>query len=391
MGKPENQIVRLASEHVFSLFREEQASAAVAFHGFKHSRDVVSAAKGIAKGSDLDGGDTRTVLLAAWFVDAAYAVAPDGQRRNGAELARDFLQRSGQPESLIDDVTTCIEAAPSPAHGELLHEVLHDALLSPLADKGFIRKAELYRLDQDRRMGKRFTDTEWTERCIAFFEAHPYRTRYAQLEFERGREANLVRLHKRLRKQKERTALQKSDEAMKVAKGAGKTVENVFYSLTKMTLQLMAIADRRTATMIHVNALMISAVLTLLVRKLDTNRYLLAPTLVLLAVNIVVIFIAVWSMRNRRAGPVQAGSHAPSNHAAAIFALNADVSLEQYQEAMNVIAADGAMLQKTMVEQLYARRTILSQRTRGLRATYDAFIYGLAFSLAVFAFVLIRR
>jgi hypothetical protein len=391
MAKPENQIVRLASEHVFNLFRQEEASTAAAFHGFKHSRDVVSAAKEIAKGSDLDAEDTRIVLLAAWFVDAAYAVAPGGPSRNGVELARDFLQRNRQPESVIQEVIACIEAAPSPAQGELRHEVLHDALHAPLAGKDFIRKADLYRLDQDRRMGKSFTDVEWTERSIEFIEAHPYRTQYAHLEFERGREANLVRLHKRLRKQQQKTALEKSGEAMKRAKGASKTVEDIFYFLTKISVQLTIVADRRTATMIHVNALMISAVVTLLVRKLETNRYLLAPTLVLLAVNVIVIFIAVLSMRHGRRRRAQAGSLAQSNLAAAIFNFDGDISLDQYREAMNVLATDDASLQRTMVEQLHAGRAVLNERTLGLRATYDAFIYGLAFSLAVFAFVLIRR
>ena len=240
-------------------------------------------------------------------------------------------------------------------------------------------------------MGKSFTDIEWTERSIEFIEAHPYRTQYAQLEFERGRGANLVRLHKRLRKQQQKSALQKAGEASKIAKGASKTVEDVFYFLNKLTVQLTIVADRRTATMIHVNALMISAVLTLLVRKLDTNRYLLAPTLVLLAVNVIVIFIAVWSMRQRQRDGAEAPSRPQGSQTAAIFAFDADVSLDQYQQAMDTLAEDSATLKKTMVEQLYAGRAILNQRTRALRTTYDAFIYGLAFSLAVFAFVLIRR
>jgi Family of unknown function (DUF5706) len=95
-------------------------------------------------------------------------------------------------------------------------------------------------------------------------------------------------------------------------------------------------------------------------------------------------------MRHRERASANAPSR-PTSQGAAIFAFDADVSLEQYEEAMNVLATDGATLQKTMIEQLHAGRAILNQRTRGLRATYDAFIYGLAFSLAVFAFVLIRR
>src|SRR5215475_14616005 len=96
------------------------------------------------------------------------------------------------------------------------------------------------------------------------------------------------------------------DAEIKLAKNAGKTVESVFYFVTKMTVQVMTIADRRTSTMIHVNAIMISAVVALLLRKIEEQRYLLAPTLVLLAVNLIVIFIAIYSMRlkpRREEGP----------------------------------------------------------------------------------------
>jgi hypothetical protein len=77
--------------------------------------------------------------------------------------------------------------------------------------------------------------------------------------------------------------------------------------------------------------------------------------------------------------------------AAKVFMFDAEVSLAQYQEAMGQLALDGQTLQKTMVEQLYVGRTIMNQRARALRVTYDVFIYGLALSLGVFGFVLIRQ
>ena len=69
-----------------------------------------------------------------------------------------------------------------------------------------------------------------------------------------------------LRAQQEEAAARKEIEA-KAAKGVGKTVESVFYFVTKLTVQVMTLADRRTSTMIHVNAIMISAVVALLVRQ----------------------------------------------------------------------------------------------------------------------------
>ena len=306
MGKQDKGIVRQAAEHVFDLFRTASAGNALLFHCFKRSRHVVAACKEIAKESRLDDGDTRIVLLAAWFHDAAYG---RGRRRSEEErrAGRAFLTDRSQPQELIDSVAACIELAQAPAQDQPLHEVLHDALLSPVADKDFIRQADLFRLEQERRTGKRFTDVEWTQQCIGFVEHHRYRTRHAQIEYHQRREANLMKLYKLLRKQQEEAAAQKADEA-KVAKGAGKTVESVFYFLTKMTVQLMVLADRRTSTMIHVNAIMISAVVALLLRKIEDQRYLLAPTLVLLAVNLIVIFIAIYSMR-----PAMKGCGAPLN------------------------------------------------------------------------------
>jgi predicted metal-dependent HD superfamily phosphohydrolase len=382
MGK--NGIVRQAGEHVFELFRTASAGNALVFHGYKRSRDVVAAAKEIARESGLEEEETRIVLLAAWFHDAAYAVAPDGDRKKGIELARAFLTERNQPKELTDSVVACIESAQDPAQDHPLHEILHDALLSPLADKDFVRQADLFRLEQDRRTGHRFSDVEWTQQCIAFVEAHRYRTRYMQVEYGQRREANLMKLYKLLREQQEEAHEQEAEEA-KVAKGAGKTVESVFYFLTKMSVNLMVLADRRTSTMIHVNAIMISAVVALLFRKIETQRYLLAPTLVLLAVNLVVIFVAIYSMRLDRPVLRRAG------RAAAVFAFDAGVSLEQYEEAMNLLASDGATLQKTMIEQLFVSRKVLNRRAQALKITYDVFIYGLAFSLAVFAFVLIRQ
>jgi hypothetical protein len=221
-----------------------------------------------------------------------------------------------------------------------LHEVLHDALLSPLADKDLIEQAELFRLEQERRTGKQVFDVEWTRQCIAYVEGHGYRTRYAQLEYDSGREANLMRLYKLLRKQEAELAEQKAGEE-KVAKGAGKTVESVFYFLTKMTVQVMVL---------------------------------------------VVIFIAVYSMRLKPRRPEVSGGHGSN-----VFVFDASVSLQQYQESMGALALDGPLMQKAMIDQLYFSRILLNERARALRLTYDVFIYGLACALAVFAFVLVRQ
>jgi len=120
-------------------------------------------------------------------------------------------------------------------------------------------EAELLRLEEERRTRKSGSDVDWTRSRIDQLEQSSYRTRWAQLEYENGRARNLVRLNKLLRRQEEESTAQR-EVGTKAAKNLGKVVESVFSDLTRNQLRLLSIADRRTATMIHVNAIMISLV-----------------------------------------------------------------------------------------------------------------------------------
>src|SRR5438067_463175 len=300
MGKHDNDVVRQASEHVFALFRSAPPDNPLVYHGFKRTRELVGACKDIAKGVKLENGDVEPLLLAAWFHDAGYAVGLDGDVSRSAELLHTFLEKAGEPPELREAASASLAASQSNGgSASPRDEVLRDALLTPLASENYIEDAELLRLELERRKGKLYSDVDWTQECISFLENHQYRTRYAQLEYNGGRTANLVRLHKILRRQVEEAAEQRAEQA-KVSKGVGKTVESVFYYLTKIQVGLVALADRRTSRMIHVNAIMISIVIGLLLRRLESERYLIVPTLFLLTVNLVAIFVSIYSMRSAR-------------------------------------------------------------------------------------------
>src|SRR6266850_7470268 len=165
------------------------------------SRALVDDCKEIAKGSKLNGSVGQVLMLSAWFHDAAFAVNGGG-REKSIEIARAFLARQGQPESLADAVAGCLKALDEDGPGgDLARDVLHDALLAPLASKRYLEEAELLRLEEERRTGKSWSDVDWTRSLIEQLEQSSYRTRWAQLEYENGRAKNLVRLNKLLRKQ----------------------------------------------------------------------------------------------------------------------------------------------------------------------------------------------
>jgi len=90
----------------------------------------------------------------------------------------------------------------------------------PLASKDHLEEAELLRLEEEGRTGKRYSDVEWTQSRIDYLQKHAYRTRWAQLEYDGQRAKSIVRLHKVLRKQLAQASEHRADEAK-----AAKTIE----------------------------------------------------------------------------------------------------------------------------------------------------------------------
>jgi hypothetical protein len=267
--------------------------------------------------------------------------------------------------------------------------VLHDALLARLAGKNQVKAGELLRFEEDRRNGRAYSDVEWTQSRIDRLEKHPFLTRWAELEYDARSAASLVRLHKQLRKQIGEETDRRAEES-KATKSYGRSVESLFGDLTRNQLRMFSIADHRTGTMIHVNAIMISLLVALVLRNIDRHRDLLIPTLVLLCVNLTVVVLSIFSLRAGRKRQVRADTRVHGGNL--LLATNeAGLTLPEYQEGMNQLLSDVPALQKAMVEYLHVTRGFLISRRRTLQLTYDIFICGLAIGLILFMIAIVRR
>jgi predicted metal-dependent HD superfamily phosphohydrolase len=395
MSKHENDIVRSAADHVFVLFRDAAPDAALVYHGYDRSRELVRACREIAKGCDLDERETRIALLAAWFHDAGYTAGAQTDGVESAALARQFLSGHDDAAALAEAVETCMRAAKDGVPESPAQEVLHDALLVSTADKDYLRALRVLRLERERRGAPALSDVEWTESCIQFVEQHPFRTRYAQLEYNRGRAENLMRLHNLLREQREEAAGERA-QAEKAEKGLGKTIEDLYNDITKNQLKILNVADRRTATMVHVNAIMISLTAALLLRHIESHSHLLIPTLILLAVNLLAILISILSMRAPRS--LKGLLRGLNEQEAAACDSNLLLSLnpmatarDEYYEDMEKLARDLPALRTAMIDATYFGRRILNWRAQMLRWTYDVFLGGLFVAVAAFVIASLRK
>jgi hypothetical protein len=399
MARQNGHLVRAAREHVFALFRGAPEDVVLEYHHFARTREIVDACKDIAKGSGLADEQRELALLAAWFCDACYATGSDDHARS-VELCLEFLAQQQARHPARDQLARCLvdagglerAATPDGAPDEEVTaaDVVHDARLAVLAEKDYVARIELLRFELQRRSGRTFSDAEWTEHCIAFLGAHPYRTPFAQLTWGPGRAANLARLQKQLRKQQRADERARAHGASDVANRVGKSAQSLYYNVTRIQLGLIGLADHRTSTMIHVNAIMISVVVALLGRRIQTEHDMLVPAVFLLTVNLAVVLLSVNSMRAAKEKlPPEEASARDANLMS--FFNEQPVSLSEYTARMSELVADPPQFQQKVLEHLYFARKIIDDRGKTLRLTYQVFIYGITLAVVGFVFVLARR
>lgn len=192
-------IAKRTAEHVLDLFKSS-LSPALVYHDYVHTREVVNAARRIAKGMKLDPAEVEIVTLGSWLHDVGFTEVYDGHEERGADIATSWLTGQGYPTENIERVVGCILATRMPQRPcNLLEEIVCDADLSHLASDSFEHRNELLRLEWQSVLKKNFTDLEWARHTFEFMSGIFYHTRFANTEFHKGRTANLIRLAARIR------------------------------------------------------------------------------------------------------------------------------------------------------------------------------------------------
>jgi len=389
-----NGIVKKTSEYVNRLMREKLPSWMV-YHNPNHTAETVEASVEIGEASKLTKSDLEIVVLAAWLHDIGYIETYEGHELKGAEMARQFLQENGYPAEGIDKVMQCILATdPSKRPGNLLEQVLCDADTANLGKKKFFEKNSLLRLETESRTRVAFSDQDWLRKSIEFVAAHDFRTKYARTEFGKRRAKNLEILDDRLRRaitaQEEINAKlglrkERMVSKMETEKKPQRGIETMFRVVPKNHLDLSSIADHKANLMISTNAIIISIVVTLLLRKLDVHPYLVIPTLVLLASCLTAVVFAVLATRPKVSSGTFTREDIQQKKVNLLFFGNFHgMKYEDFEWGMKEMMNDSDYLYSSMIKDLYFLGQVLGKKYKYLRICYNVFMYGLIVSVVAF-------
>ncbi len=374
---------------------EETSKPEISFHNWEHTQNVFKAVTEIAsKTPNITSDKLELLQIAALFHDITSGVNHINHEIHSAEVAERFLKEKNLDNENINFVKelilkTKLSAKPS----NIYEEIIKDADLNHLSKENYINKPfiDLYGEISNYRT---LTPNKWVTECIDFFDNNSYYTEYAINTFDPGKEKNkdrLINLSKinfesfedlkgqisKIKKKKKKKTKDKPD----------KGVETMFRIELRNHLNLSRIADDKANTLISVNAIIISIVLSTLFPKLDNNPYLTLPALTLVISCITTIIISIVSTIPRTTHGILSKEDVVKRRGNLVFFGNFHkMEIEDFEWSIDELLNDKDYLYKTLTRDLYYLGKVLNKKYTYLRIGYITFVAGLIISIIIFMF-----
>ena len=151
-------------------------------------------------------------------------------------------------------------------------------------------------------------------------------------------------------------------------------------------MRLSEMADNKANILISVNAIIISVILTVLIRKIEVDRHLAIPTMIFLATALTTIVISILATRPKITNGNFTREDVMNRKTNLLFFGNFFKSaLEEYRWGMSTMMRDPEYLYGTLVDDIYYLGIVLGRKYRLVRIAYSVFMIGLIVS--AFAFI----
>ncbi len=407
--------------HVHHFFGTK-ALAQLSYHNLVHTESVVGNAVKIANHYRLEDKETFIVVTAAWFHDTGYSTGEAaGHEKRGAEMAAEFLRSEEVEEEVIAEVEGCILATVWPQKPtNFLQQVVCDADLYHLGTPEFGDWNKLVRKEAEQRLGRKIDKAEWRKSTIKLLENHEYQTDYCRDLLDKQKKKNLDKLKQKLleeslqaqeagapepeatitanagvadvsylpvQKHKEEKAFipEIAEGKKKKDDRPDKGIETMFRISSNNHQRLSDMADNKAHIMITTTSIIISVLLSVLVRKLEDNAYLILPTMMLLTVCMVTMVFSILSTRPTipRGTFTQEDIDAKSVNLL-FFGNFYRMSFNEYSKGMQTMMNDRDFLYGSLTKDVYSQGVVLGRKYRLLRVAYNVFMFGIVISVVAF-------
>ena len=386
-------------QHVFHFFKTKGDQKFV-YHNLSHTEAVAANATNIAAHYQLSDRDFFIVVTAAWFHDTGYLAGdPQSHEERGAEIAAEFLAGLNIDPGTIGEVKQCILATRMPQDPHNLNEqIVCDADLYHFGTEHFNERNKLMRKEAEWKLGRKISKSEWRKSTIRFMDAHHYHTTYGRNLLQAKKAQNLNAL-------KEKASLDEKTQGEPllnpITAATGTTVttqqkkpkverpdrgiETMFRISSNNHQRLSDMADNKAHIMITTTSIIISVLLSVLLRKLEDNPHLIIPTLLLLSVCVVTMVFSILATRPTLPEGTFTQADIDTRKVNLLFFGNFyRMNFDDYDAGMRQMMTDRDFLYGTLTRDVYSQGVVLGKKYRLLRKGYTVFMYGIIASVIAF-------
>jgi hypothetical protein len=276
-----------------------------------------------------------------------------------------------------------------------LQQIVCDADLYHLGTAQFADRTKLLKKEIEAIKGIKIDKKTWREKNIEMLRSHAYYTDFVKMQLKDQYDLNLQKLlskqvedepgHKK--KTEADVSPQLEQQPDKKAKGdrPERGRETMFRITSGNNQRLSDMADNKAQILITVNSIILSAIISLVLRKLEESTFLTIPTFILLTISLASMIFSILATRPAIPRGIFTQDDIDSKRVNLLFFGNFyKMHLEEYSAGMQKVMDDKDFLYGTLIRDVYSQGVVLGRKYRLLRVAYNVFMYGLIISVLAF-------
>jgi predicted metal-dependent HD superfamily phosphohydrolase len=388
-----NALLIDTESYVKGLFKQHNQSNLV-FHNLEHTESVVERVHEIASHYQLPDKELLELSIAAWFHDTGHLMAdPAGHEEKSVQLMEAFMINRTDDEELVKNIAGLIRITKFPPSPQSLSEMIicdADTYHFGLDDFKQTNKAMRKELVL-RNMNTMVMD--WERNSLELLQKHQFYTTYCLSLLQKGKEKNIRRLNKKIGKFEEvnisNTLLEPTDNKAEAIKRKNSFVARGIQTMLRLTsenhVELSNMADGKASILISVNAIIISVILSVLIRRIEVDTHLTIPTFIFLASSLTTIIIAIMATRPKVSQGNFSREDILNKSTNLLFFGNFyKTKVNEYQWAMNTMMRDPDYLYSSLIMDIHQLGVVLARKYKLIRLAYTIFMIGLFISVLAF-------
>jgi predicted metal-dependent HD superfamily phosphohydrolase len=381
----ENQVRELFKQH-------NQAN--LVFHNLEHTQNVVERVHEIASHYKIPDKELLELSIAAWFHDTGHLITdPSGHEEKSVVLMDAFMRTKTDDDELINKIAELIRITKFPPSPQTLQEMIicdADTYHFGLQDFKQTNKAMKKELIL-RNMNTMVLD--WEKNSLDLLERHQFYTTYCIGLLQKGKEKNIRKLNKKVTKVEginvSETLLLPENGKDDVTKRKNSLVSRGIQTMLRLTsenhVELSNMADGKASILISVNAIIISVILSVLIRRIEVETHLTIPTFIFLASSLATIIIAIMATRPKISqGNFSRDDILNKNTNLLFFGNFYRSKVNEYQWAMNTMMRDPDYLYSSLIMDIHQLGVVLARKYKLIRLAYTVFMIGIFISVIAF-------